>query len=314
MSSRPARATRSSSCRAHSSLRLRAPSRSARSDADGGLRKRGCTTLKKALHVGIPVVIVLAFVAVIVVPLHPTRGSVIATEAVGVWQETDSPEAYKLVIRPNPGAASDVACTVTYPRSFKVPFPASLSGNEILIWGENKKDVVWTVAYDEQTDTLTLTRPHGGESHTLKRIRDRDTPAPKWLLEQASEMAKQGKATQAWWTKTTLEEELRVVEPGHWQKPSVRNGRATYLLVMRGVFSPRSIRMGASPGPVAWGFEVIDPVTHLVDESGGTNSSPHTGGLDLHEIDLQSLLGAEQQALTPRPRAGLPRVCSTPLC
>jgi len=270
--------------------------------------------LKRTLLVEIPVVVVLALVAAIIAPSRLAHTSAIETKAVGVWQETDSREAYKLVIHANPGAAEGIAYTMTYPRSFKVPFPSSLSGDEIVIWGENTDDIVWTVVYNEQTDTLTVRRPNGSETHALKRIADREAPAPEWLLRQARIMVGQGKASKAWWTKTTLEEELRVVEPGHWQKPSVRNGRATYLLVMRGVFSPRSIRMGASPGPVAWGFEVIDPVTHLVDESGGTNSSPHTGGLDLHEIDLQSLLGAEQQALTPRPRAGLPRVCSTPLC
>jgi len=81
---------------------------------------------------------------------------------------------------------------------------------------------------------------------------------------------------------------------GHWQKPGANNSRPTYLLIVHGAFTPRSIRMGASPGPVAWGFEVIDPATHLVDESGGTNSSPSTGGLSLHEIDLKSLLGVGQ--------------------
>jgi hypothetical protein len=246
--------------------------------------------LKKILLVAIPVVAALAIVAAIVVPrlLHD---SLIGTKAVGVWQETDSSQAYKLAIRTNPGAASIYAYTVTYPRSLKVRFPASLSGDEIHIWGEGEGNVLWIVTYDEKTDTLTLTEPHGGETHTLKRARDPDAPAPKWLLEQASGMAKRGKATQAWWAQTTLEEALRAVEPGHWQKASVRNRRATYLLVMRGAFTPRSIRMGASPAPVAWGFEVIDPTTHLVDESGGTHSLPSTGSLEMHEIDRGALPG-----------------------
>lgn len=242
--------------------------------------------LKRTLLVAVPVVAILAAVAAIVVPPRLTHSSAIETKAVGVWQETDSSQAYKLVIHTNPGAPEDVAYTVTYPRSFKVPFPASLSGDEILIWGDGEGNVVWSMTYDEQTDTLTLTRPHGGESHTLKRVRDPDAPAPQWLLEQARGMAKQGKAAQAWWTKTTLEQALRAVEPGHWQKAGAQNRRPTYLLIMRGAFSPSSIRMGASPEPVVWGFEVIDPATHLVDESGGTSSSPNTADLDLHEIDL----------------------------
>jgi len=247
--------------------------------------------LKRTLLVAVPVVAILAAVAALVAPPRLAHSSAIEKSAVGAWQETDSSQAYKLVIHANPGAAEGIAYTVTYQRSFKAQFPAFLSGDEIIIWGENTKGVVWTVAYDEQTDTPTVTRPSSSEMHTLKRIRDRDTPAPKWLLEQARGMAKQGKATQAWWTKTTLEQALRAVEPGHWRKPNAENRRPTYLLIMRGAFTPRSIRMGASPGPVVWGFEVIDPATHLVDESGGTHSPPSTGSLELHEIDLKSLLG-----------------------
>ena len=105
-------------------------------------------------------------------------------------------------------------------------------------------------------------------------------------------MARQGKATQAWWTKTTLELALRAVEPGHWQKPSAKNGRPTYLLVMRGAFVPWSYPVEPGPAPVAWGFWVIDPRTHIVDAAGGTELPPNTGSLDLHPIDLKSLPGS----------------------
>ena len=248
--------------------------------------------LKKALLVGIPVVIGLAFVAAIVVPPRLAQGSVIETKAVGVWQETDSQQAYNLTIRPNPRATGRVWYTVTYPRSFLVPFPASLDGDQIKVWGENAiSDLVWIVTYNGSADTLTVRRPNGAETHTLRRVPDRGAAAPRWLLKQARGMARQGKATQAWWTKTTLEQALRAVEPGHWQRPSAKNRRPTYLLLMRGEFTPWSYPAGVTPVPVAWGFEVIDPATHLVDESGGTNSPPNTGGLDLHEIDLASLLG-----------------------
>lgn len=245
--------------------------------------------LRKTLLVGMPVV-VLVLVAAIVLPPRFTHGSPIRTKAVGVWQETDSPEAYRLSIAPDSGRAYGVWYTVTYPRSFKVPFSASLKDDTITIWGENTMSApVWRVTYDEAGDTLTVTRANGSETHTLKRVRDRGAQALKWLLGQARFMARQGKARQAWWTKTTLELALRAVEPGHWQKPSVKNSRPTYLLIMQGAFTPRSIRSGAIPVPVVWGFEVIDPNTHLVDESGGTNSSPKTEGLDLHEVDLKSL-------------------------
>lgn len=247
--------------------------------------------LRKTLLVGIPVV-VLVLVLAVVLPPRFAHGSPIETKAVGAWQETDSPEAYRLSIAPDPGRDYGVWYTVTYPRSFKVPFPASLKDDTITIWGENTMSApVWRVTYDEAGDTLTVTRPNGAETHTLERVSDQDAQAPKWLLKQARFMARQGKATQAWWTKTTLELALRAVEPGHWQKQTAKNSRPTYLLIMQGAFTPRSIRPGATPVPVAWGFWVIDPTTHIADESGGTNSSPNTRGLDLHEIDLRSLRG-----------------------
>ena len=247
--------------------------------------------VRKTLLVGIPVV-VLVLLAVVLLPPRLTHGSPIQAKAVGLWQETDSPEAYRLSIASDPSQASGVWYTVTYPRSFKVPFPASLKDDTITIWGENTmSDPVWRVTYDEVADTLTVRRPNGAEAHTLKRVSSQEAQAPEWLLGQARFMAQQGKATEAWWTKTTLELALRAVEPGNWQKPSAKNSRPTYLLLMRGAFTPRTIRPGATPVPVAWGFEVIDPTTHWVDESGGTNSSPKTGGLDLHEIDLRSLCG-----------------------
>lgn len=244
--------------------------------------------LKKALLGAIPVVVVLALVAAIVVPPRLVHGSTIATKAIGVWRETDSPQAYKLVIRRDPGAATGVVYTVTYPRSFKVPFPASLSGDEILIWGEGEGDEVWAASYDEKTDTLTLTRPNGSETHTLKRVDVSDPAAPKWLLKRAGGTTAEGKSTQAWWTKTTLEEAARAVEPGHWQKLNEKNSRPTYLLIMRGAFTPRSYLAGP-PEPVPWGFEIIDPTTRLVDGSGGRGSPFDTGGLEMHRIDLGKL-------------------------
>jgi hypothetical protein len=247
--------------------------------------------VRKTLLIGIPVV-VLALVAAVLLPPRLAHGSAIENKAVGVWQETDSPEAYKLSIAPDPGRAYGVWYTVTYPRSFEVPFPASLKDDTITIWGENTMSApVWRVTYDEAADTLTVTRPNGAETHSLERVGDQGAQAPKWLLRQARIMARQGKATDAWWTKTTLELALRAVEPGHWQKPSAKNRRPTYLLIMRGAFVPDSYPAEPGPEPVAWGFEVIAPATHLVDESGGTNSSPTTEGLGLHEIDLESLLG-----------------------
>jgi len=237
--------------------------------------------LKKPRLVGIAV-LVLAVMAAIAAP-RLLRDSPIATKAIGAWQETDSRQAFKLEIRPTLRSQDGIDYTVTYPRSFKVPFPAALSGDRILIL-EDGGSVAWAVTYDEKSDTLTVSRPNGGETHVMKRVRDPDAVAPGWLLAHARLMARQGKAKQAWWTKTTLELALRAVEPGHRQKPSAKNSRPTYLLVMRGAFVPMSYPAEPGPKPVAWGFEVIDPATHLVDEAGGTGSPPSTGNLMLRQI------------------------------
>jgi hypothetical protein len=105
-------------------------------------------------------------------------------------------------------------------------------------------------------------------------------------------MTAEGKATQAWWTKTTLEQAPRAIEPGQRQELNEKNSRPADLLIMRGAFTPRSYLMGASPEPVPWGFEIFDPTTRLVDESSGGRGSPfHTRGLELHEIDPEALPG-----------------------
>ncbi len=116
--------------------------------------------------------VVLAFAAAVaaakyVPPLLAPEPAAIATRAEGVWQETDSPEAYKLSFRPSGGASY----TVTYERSFSVPFSASLEDDTITIWGENSISApVWYVTYDQADDTLTVTRPIGGETHILTRL------------------------------------------------------------------------------------------------------------------------------------------------
>ncbi len=211
----------------------------------------------------------------------------IAAKAVGIWRETDTAQGYRLTIRRDPRATGRVWYTVTYPRSFKVPFPASLDGQRIKIWGENAiSDVVWIVSYEEDTDTLTVKRPNGAEAHTFKRLSGSSVTAPKWLIRQAHLMAASGKATHAWWATTSLERALRAVEPGHWKSSSGKGSRPAYLLVMEGRFTPWSYPGEPGPEPVAWAFEVIDPRTHLVDEAGSTDSTPRTDALELREIDL----------------------------
>ena len=126
---------------------------------------------KKTLLIGLPILVLTLLIAVTVVLPRLAHVAPIETKAIGVWQETHSRQAYKLTVSRDPDATGRVWYTVTYPRSFLVPFPASLDGDQILIWGENAiSDIVWVVTYDAKTDTLTLTRPQGSERHTLKRI------------------------------------------------------------------------------------------------------------------------------------------------
>jgi hypothetical protein len=128
--------------------------------------------LRKVLLIAVPVLIVGMLAAIVVVPPMFRHEPGIETRAVGVWQETGSAPRYRLTILRTPAGAYGHDYSVSYPRSFKVPFPAALVGDEIHIWGENTKDVVWVVNYNERTDTLILTRPGGGGLHGLRRVSD----------------------------------------------------------------------------------------------------------------------------------------------
>ena|SRR5665648_556356 len=92
---------------------------------------------KKTLLIGLPILVLTLLIAVTVVLPRLAHVAPIETKAIGVWQETDSRQAYKLTVSRDPDATGRVWYTVTYPRSFLVPFPASLDGDQILIWGEN---------------------------------------------------------------------------------------------------------------------------------------------------------------------------------
>jgi hypothetical protein len=128
---------------------------------------------RRILLIALAIVAATAIVAAIVVPQRQAHAATIATRAVGVWRETDSPQGYRLTIRRDHRATDRVWYTVTYPRSFKVPFSASLDGSRIVIWGENAiSDPVWDVTYDAKLDTLTVTRPISGEHFTLRRLSD----------------------------------------------------------------------------------------------------------------------------------------------
>jgi len=125
---------------------------------------------KKVLLIVVPVLIVAVLAAVVIVPPLLTHGVAIETRAVGVWQESGSPPAYRLTIERVPGGAGGVGYSVTYTRTSKVPFPAVLAGDEIHVWGENNRDVVWVIDYNARTDTLLVTRPGGRDLHGLRRV------------------------------------------------------------------------------------------------------------------------------------------------
>jgi hypothetical protein len=127
---------------------------------------------KKVLFIAVPVLIVAVLAAVVIVPPLLKHSVAIETRAVGVWQETGSPPAYRLTIEQAPGGASGVGYSVTYTRTSKVAFPAVLAGDEIHVWGENNQDVVWAIDYNARTDTLLVTRPGGRGLHGLRRVSD----------------------------------------------------------------------------------------------------------------------------------------------
>ncbi len=74
--------------------------------------------------------------------------------------------------RPGPRRRNGAGYSVTYTRTSKVAFPAGLAGDEIHVWGENTRDVVWVIDYNARTDTLLVTRPGGRDLHGLRRVSD----------------------------------------------------------------------------------------------------------------------------------------------
>ena len=84
----------------------------------------------------------------------------------GSWRELDSPQHDVLTLSPS----GQRGYTVTYPRSFKVPFYGELKGDVLEIYGENAWDVVWTLTYDEDTDELTAEDGH--DIFHLERVQE----------------------------------------------------------------------------------------------------------------------------------------------
>ena len=87
-----------------------------------------------------------------------------------MWQEQTASRPVRLTVSAAAEQPDATSYWVTYPRSFTGAFPAKLDGDRILVWGENTKDVVWVITYDEGADTLLVTRPSTGERHILRRV------------------------------------------------------------------------------------------------------------------------------------------------
>jgi hypothetical protein len=95
----------------------------------------------------------------------------IQTRALGAWQEQTAADPVRMTVSAgDPAADGTPRYWVDLPVSFKVPFPAELQGDIIVISGENAQDVVWVITYDEGADVLLLTRPDGSQRHVLRRV------------------------------------------------------------------------------------------------------------------------------------------------
>jgi hypothetical protein len=93
----------------------------------------------------------------------------VATEAPGVWEEAIGDEPFRLTISADGEGPDGERYRVASPRTFESPLPARLEDDEIVVWGENPKDVVWVITYDEGAEALLVTRPSTGERHVLRR-------------------------------------------------------------------------------------------------------------------------------------------------
>jgi hypothetical protein len=124
----------------------------------------------KAWAIVIVVVAAIAVAAVLLVWRPFGSEPAIATRAVGTWQEQTTADPVHMTVSAAGEQDGVPRYTVTLPTSFKVPFPARLEGDAIVVWGENTQDVVWRITYDEGADVLLLARPDGSERHILRRV------------------------------------------------------------------------------------------------------------------------------------------------
>ncbi len=97
-------------------------------------------------------------------------GPPIETQALGVWQEQTVSQPLRVTVSAAPQQPGATNYWVSGADSTSTPFSARLDGDKIVVWGENTKDVVWVMTYDEGADALLITRPGPGERHVLRRV------------------------------------------------------------------------------------------------------------------------------------------------
>jgi hypothetical protein len=129
--------------------------------------------VSRRTRIAVVVVVAAAIVAAAVLLIwRPWETApAIQTEALGVWQEQTAADPIRMTVSADdPAGDGTPQYWVDLPVSFKVPFPARLEGDSIVVWGENTQDIVWRITYDEGADVLLLTRPDGSERHILRRV------------------------------------------------------------------------------------------------------------------------------------------------
>jgi hypothetical protein len=112
------------------------------------------------------VALVVAVVAIVILAAGCGGDSAPEDLWSGSWRELDSPQRYVLTLSPSDRGGY----SVTYPRSFKVPFHGELKDDVLEIYGENAWDVVWSLTCDGDVHRLTA-KGRQGTFH-LERVQE----------------------------------------------------------------------------------------------------------------------------------------------
>ena len=119
--------------------------------------------------VGVRLVSVLVVLIAAIVLIGGCGGdSTVGDPWLGSWREIDAPQHHVLTLSPH----QEGGYTVTYPRSFKVPFYGELKDDRLEIYGENAWDLVWTLSYDADKDQLTAVGKGDRGTFRLQRVQE----------------------------------------------------------------------------------------------------------------------------------------------